>query len=285
MRIFIVIILAALLLVNSLITTARECPKMVFFDIGQGDSFLITNSGNTTQLLIDGGKDFAVIDQLGKAMPSSDKTIELVIATHPDLDHIGGLVHVLKRFDVTRLLLTGAPVDKPVNQALYQAISPYTEVVYAHQGWRWEHDEIALEVIAPQSPYLGSLNHPDNVNDGSIAGIIELNGVSLLFTGDAEHGQERKLLESGVIRQADIMHAGHHGSKTSNSDQLLQAVAPVHFVIQSGYNNQYGHPHDEVISRVVEQDSTIWRTDLHGTTTFTICQPGTISSIKTERIL
>ncbi len=260
------LILTALLLVAIFIWLAiwelapSNKVKIDFLDVGQGSAVLILAPGNN-QVLIDGGPSDAVLAKLGQSLPIFDRKIELLILTHPDSDHLSGLVEVLKRYEVGQILETGIVADSAEYQAWNNLIKVKNiPVVFAQAGDVVKiADNLLLKILYP----LGKINGQDfskNTNATSIVGKIIYGQNSILFTGDAEGQTEQPLLMLSADLKADILAVGHHGSKNSTSAEFLAAVAPQIAVIQVGAKNKYGHPTPEVLDRL--KGINIFRTDL-----------------------
>lgn len=246
--------------------TSETLVKIDFLDVGQGSAILIA-APNSNQVLIDGGPSDAVLAKLGEALPLGDRRIELLILTHPDSDHLSGLVEVLKRYDVGEILESGI-VD---NSAEYQAwndliAAKKIPVVFAQAGDLIKiADNLAIKILYP----LAKINGQDfgkNTNATSLVGKIIYGQNSVLFTGDAEEQTEKPLVMMGADLKADILVVGHHGSKNSTSAEFLAAAAPRLAVIQVGRKNKYGHPTQEVLDRL--KGINVFRTDLDGDVDF-----------------
>jgi len=234
--------------------------KIDFLDVGQGSAILLS-APNNNQVLIDGGPSDAILAKLGQALPLFDRKIELLILTHPDSDHLSGLIEVLKRYEVGQILETGISDStaeyRVWNDLIKQKNIP---VVFARSGDTVKiADNLAIEVLYPFSKINGQ-DFSKNTNSTSIVGKIFYGQNSMLFTGDAEGSVENPLLYSGANLKADILVVGHHGSKNATSEEFLAAVAPKIAVIQVGAKNKYGHPTQEVLDRLKGLD--IFRTDL-----------------------
>lgn len=278
-----IFILCLFVSVYGLMLRFGSCASATFFDIGQGDSFLIQSGDLKTQILVDGGPTFTLLDELGISMPPWDKTIELVVLTHPHADHLVGLAHVLERFNVKEVFITGISYPSPQYGAFMRNLNQYNiPVTHVNRGTSWEENDLSLKIISPDHIYLGHISPPNNINNSSIGGIIEFNGVKLLFTGDAEEEQESELLQHNDNLQADIMQAGHHGSRTSNSPALIQRVTPRYVVIQSGLDNSFKHPHSESLNTFMDVGTQIWRNDVQGQIRFNSCEAGVISRIRSD---
>ncbi|MBI2634196.1 MBL fold metallo-hydrolase [Candidatus Peregrinibacteria bacterium] len=234
-----------------------------FLNVGQGDSIFIRTPENH-QILIDGGPGNKVIEELSEVMPFFDRSIDLVIATHPQQDHIGGLVEVLKRYDVENVLLNGVEYKNSYyDELLREIISQNTGIFVADAETDFTFGQVLVDVIYPFDQLL--LEAFEEVNDTAIAVRIVYKDTIILLTADLEAEAEKQLVESGVNLKADIFKAGHHGSKTSSTLSLLGKVRPEITVIQSGEDNRYGHPHKEALERLkLAGVKTIRRNDLEG---------------------
>lgn len=260
------IILAILLMVAVFVWSqvlaqapSAEIVKIDFLDVGQGSAILVS-APNSNQVLIDGGPSDVVLAKLGEALPVFDKKIELLILTHPDADHLSGLIEVLKRYEVEKILESGISDSSAEYRAWNDLIAAKDiPVVFAQAGQIVKiADNLAIKILYP----LGKINGQEfkNTNATSLVGKIIYGQNLVLFTGDAEEQTEKPLLLLGADLQADILAVGHHGSKTSTSAEFLAAVKPQIAVIQVGLKNRYGHPTQEVLDRLKGTD--IRRTDL-----------------------
>lgn len=218
--------------------------RVAFLDIGQGDAaFVETPRGN--QMLIDFGPGSSVLAALGRELPFYDRTLDVVLATHPDADHVGGLPEVLERFDVGAVIVSPVSGDTELWKESERAIAVEgAAVVLARAGERIVLDEgIVFEVLFPDRDMYGS-----DTNQASIVGRLSYGEISFLFTGDAPKSVESYLADSwGAGLRSNVLKVGHHGSRTSTDARFLSAVAPAYAVISAGTNNRYGHPHREVV--------------------------------------
>ena len=236
-----------------------------FLDVGQGDAILIESpTGN--QVLIDGGAGRQVLRSLGQEIPFYDRTLDLIIASHPDADHIGGLVFVLERYGVTGVV---AGKDKAVTDVFYAfteaVVKEEAIVVEATSGTRFLLGGGAvLDILWPDS----SLDTTDR-NDGSIVALLRFEETSFLLTGDISSKIEDYLVQrfSSEI-DIDVLKLAHHGSNTSSSDYFLLATSPEWAVISAGKDNRYGHPHDEVVERLEGRSISYTETAKKGNITF-----------------
>lgn len=223
--------------------------KVVFLDVGQGDSIYI-ESPNKTQILIDGGPNTQVLSRLSKVMPFGDRSIDLVIATHFDSDHIGGLVDILDTYKVNTILENGTIYDTKVYNNLEDRILKNNiNKIIAKRGMKFILDKeknIYFEILFPNT----DVSNLDS-NEGSIVGRLVYNKKSFMFTGDAPISTELLVyqLDKNKIRSS-VLKLGHHGSRTSSGLLWLENVSPEISVISAGRDNRYGHPHKETLNRL-----------------------------------
>lgn len=234
-----------------------------FFDIGQGDAIFI-EAPNGNQLLIDGGPDNAVLAKLGQVMPFWDRSINLLILSHPHADHLDGLIEVLKRYDVGMVIESGVSHSIPEYAEWHNLLrEKNVPVVIAKSGQHIDAGGgVALDILSPLENFEGA--SPKNVHDATVVSRLVYASTSVLLMGDAEEKLEYRLLYSGTPIDSDILKVGHHGSKTSTSEVFLAAVSPEIAVIQVGRKNRYGHPKQEVIDRLAAFGARVFRTDLDG---------------------
>lgn len=261
---FFILVIAACSVWYYLFQESRTGLLVHFLDVGQGDSVFI-QARNGSQVLIDGGPGNAVLSELQNVMPFYDRSIDMVILTHPDADHLGGLVEVLKRYAVGSVLETGIEHSSALFAEWQNVLRESNATVrYAHVGQTVVIDEdSAMQILAPLKNYKGAAL--EKTNNTSIVSRLDYGGTSFLFTGDAEEAVEHMLL-LGIPEtlDADILKVGHHGSKTSTSEEFLRAVSPDIAVISAGSSNRYGHPHKEVLDRLEEEGARVLRTDVDG---------------------
>lgn len=236
-----------------------------FIDVGQGDAILIeTPNGN--DILIDGGPDRSILRQLPKEMGILDRTIDLVIATHPDKDHIAGLASVLDRYQVQAYMDSGVQHDSPYVDALGDAVASEfgIETYLARRSARIHVGGGAyMDVLYPDR----DITHLES-NTGSIVARLVYGNVSFMLTGDAPDTVEEYVVAlDGEALKSTVLKAGHHGSKTSTSDLWLTAVQPEIAIVSAGKDNSYGHPSPEVIERLKKFDVDILSTIQEGTIT------------------
>jgi competence protein ComEC len=224
-------------------------PGFSMLDVGQGDSIFI-QAANGAQLLIDAGPDEKVLSELAKVMPPGDRSIDVVIATHPDADHIAGLPMVLSRYKVGLFLATQAGTDSKTYQTLFQTIADRgIPAYYARHGMKitLDHEpETTFSILFPDRDTTGW-----ETNTASVIGRLQIGQRSALLTGDAPSSVET-FLAVAIPKDidVDILKLGHHGSKTSSNEVFLRATSPTLALISAGIDNRYGHPAPEVIDRL-----------------------------------
>lgn len=234
-----------------------------FLNIGQGDSILIKTPENH-QILVDGGPKNYVLQQLDEVMPFFDKSIDLVVITHPHADHVDGLVEVLKRYQVNAILMTGVDYPSPdYDEFLKVAAEKNIKVFIAKNDLDFKFGSVIFDVLYPNKPMLEE--KLKNLNNSSIVAKVLYGGKSLLLVGDMELEEESLLIKTGLNLKADVLKVGHHGSRTSSSKKFLDLVKPEIAVIQSGKGNPFGHPHKETLDKLKAAGiKQIYRNDLDG---------------------
>ena len=233
-----------------------------FYDIGQGDGIMV-EAGNDIQVVIDGGPSDKMVEKIGKDLPFYDRQIELMIMTHPDKDHLGGLVDVLKYYQVEQVLITGIECDTAVCQEFNKIIKEKNIPVKIAQAGQIINlgEGTYLGIFSPRENLSGRKFKDDN--DTSIVAKLISNGRSALFTGDIGFKVENELMEGNTNLDSDILKVSHHGSKYATSSKFLEATSPQIAVISVG-KNSYGHPAEELLSRINDYGAAIKRTDLDG---------------------
>lgn len=246
---------------------ASSSPQLTvsFLDIGQGDAIFI-QSPTGKQVLIDAGPDTSVLRQLGKEMPWYDKSIDMVIETHPDKDHIGGFPLILDRYHIDYFVDPGAKNENGVQDVLDAKVKEQNITrILGRRGEVFDlGDGVTLSVLYPDHDVSKVPS-----NDGSMVMRLTYGDTSFILTGDAPKETEEKILskDSSII-SAQVLKLGHHGSESSTAASFLQAVHPTYAVVSAGVNNRYGHPHQAVIDLVKKFGITIVSTQKSGTIRF-----------------
>ena len=247
-----------------LLGDVNSSSQVAFLDVGQGDAiFLQTKQGH--QILVDGGSDSSVLSGLGEVMPFWDKTLDLVVLTHPDADHITGLVAVLERYQVETVLWTGKRRDTKVFSAFMQALQKEdAKEIIAIAGKRITFDGsgAVLEILYP---FLDTDIEKTASNETSIIARFTEGEHTVMLTGDTTEKIEKLLVGAREDMKADILKIAHHGSKSSSSLEFLKAVSPEIAIISVGSDNRYGHPNDETLVNLFQYGIKVHRTDQEGT--------------------
>jgi competence protein ComEC len=223
--------------------------RVTVLDVGQGDAILI-QTPDGRDILIDGGPGRAVLRGLGNELPWTDRSIELMVLTHPQQDHLVGLLDVLDRYDV-RSILTGPGREPTIayHTWLRSAQNEGTAIEIARQGMSVDLGSGArMDVLGPNPEEEAD---PQINNTGAVLR-VSWGEVSFVLTADIETKAERALLADGTALRATVLKVAHHGSETSSSAEFLAAVSPQVSVISAGRNNPFGHPRPEVVGRLLD---------------------------------
>ena len=235
-----------------------------FFDVGQGDAIFI-ETPDGVQVLVDGGPSGAVLHHLAEKMSFFDRTLDMVIGTHQDLDHVAGLNEVLANYAVTSILRTEGQGASPAAQQFVVAAGTETPNIYfARAGQVFALGaSTTLTVLSPNSDTTDWAS-----NTSSVVALLSYGEIDFLLTGDAPAGIERYLVGAfGADLEAEVLKLGHHGSNTSSESGFLATVQPEYAVVSAGRNNRYNHPHPAVLERVAEVGATVFSTT-QGTVSF-----------------
>lgn len=255
--------------------TPSERPACTFtaLDVGQGDAILIQTRDHQ-DILIDGGPDDSVVDQLSHALPAGDRDIELMVLTHPHADHVNGLVAVTERFAVRHVLDTGVTYHQLAYERWLQLLhDDQVPISTAQAGQQYVVGAATLDVLWPALDLNGRPILNDNaaegggVNDTSIVLKLACGGSAAMLMGDASGEIEQRILDAGIDVRSDLLKVGHHGSRFSSSVAFLEAVQPVWAVISVGVGNGYKHPHPTTLLRLQQHVPHILRTDEAGAIT------------------
>lgn len=247
---------------DSIQTTTADGRELVvsYLDVGQGDATLV--SKGDFHMLIDAGNNQKGSKVVADLKERGVDKLDILVGTHPDSDHIGGLDDVLQNI----------PVDTVYMPAETKETKTYQDVVAVLKkvGKKAEMPEIGKEYTFDSNVLVRFLSpseeHKDS-NDNSIVLQIAYGKNRFLFMGDAEESVEEELLQKGYDLECDVLKLGHHGSYTATSPAFLKKADPAYGIISCGRNNSYGHPHAEVLSRLEDEDVQVYRTDSMGTIT------------------
>mgnify|MGYP003304875800 FL=1 len=257
--------------------TAEGELEVHFIDVGNADCIFIRQQDKT--LLIDAGESTTYDRVKNYLMDYGVTTLDIVVATHPHADHIGGMPSVLEDFEVGQFIMSfmpdsATPTTKGYLRMLELLDEKNVTICEAKVGDVYELGTARLQILGP-------IEETTDKNNMSVITRLTFGDRAFLFTGDAESGVEKDLVENGYDLTADVMKLGHHGSKTSNSSRLLSAVSPQCVVATCGKDNDYGHPSLEVLRRLEAMDITLYRADVSGH--IVITSDGEKFTVRTEK--
>ena len=228
-----------------------------YFDMGQGNASLVESGGE--YMLIDTG-NYKDVKKLKALLDGEGVTkLNYMVATHPHADHIGSLATIIREYEIETLLMPDVEMDTKTYQVAVDAAKKKSLLMtHPEVGSTYPLGEVTFQVLAP-----GGSDY-EEINDYSIALRLTCGTTDFLWTGDAESISEQEMLESGLNLEAEVYHAGHHGSCSSSTMEFLRKVDPEYVVISCGRDNEYGYPHEEVLERLLEMDSRVYVTALEG---------------------
>lgn len=243
----------------------NETLTVYFLDVGQGDAILI-DSPRHGRALIDGGRNRKVLAELGKILPFADKRIDVMVATHPDVDHIGGLPEVVSRYNIGVFIESGVESENSMDNELEKRVREKNiPSILARRGMTINFGDGAKLIILFPNQDVSKWE----TNDASIVAKLVYGGESFLLTGDSTKRAESILLNlDKETLNVDVLKVGHHGSHNSTSLAYVQAISPDYAVISAGKNNSYGHPHKEVLDILEKVGAKIISTINLGTVKF-----------------
>lgn len=247
-------------------------------DVGQGDSIFIQTLEDK-RILIDAGDEEAEHTVYSYLKRRGVKKIDVLIATHPDTDHIGSMDYIIDKFKISHFYMPDAKTD---SEAFYNLLDSCKEknlkIEYLTKGDRLKIDSsTTMEILSPST-----ITDKNNLN--SIVSLLNYKGYEFLFTGDAEKENESEILSSCNLPDIEFLKAGHHGSSSSSTDEFIEKLKPEAVAISCGYNNDYGHPHRSILDTFRENGSVVYRTDKNGSLVFYCDENGifTKKKYKTE---
>ena len=266
-----------------LVIYVNGCTKEKLFsvhiiDVGQGDSIFIQTLENK-RILIDAGDEEAEHTVYSYLKRKGVKKIDVLIATHPDTDHIGSMDYIIDKFKISHFYMPEAKTD---SEAFYNLLDSCKDknlkIEYLTKGDVLKIDSsTSIEILSPST-----ITDKNNLN--SIVSLLNYKGYEFLFTGDAEKENESEILSSCNLPDIEFLKAGHHGSSSSSTNEFIEKLKPEAVAISCGYNNDYGHPHRSVLDTFRENGSVVYRTDKNGTLVFYCDENGifTKKKYKTE---
>lgn len=235
--------------------------RLIFCNVGQGDAIIV--SYKTYQVLIDGGPDNSVLYCLGKNLAFWDRKLEVVVLTHPQADHMTGLIEVLRRYRVEKFLSSNIVNDTPEYWELKELVANKgIKTKELTSGEKLRFGPVELEAIWPETQVLGAASFIKDTNE--IATVLKgrFNNFTWLLTSDS--GEKEESLMRDKWEPVEILKVGHHGSKYSSGESFLETIRPRVAVISVG-KNQFGHPTQEVLKRLEAVGAEVLRTDEKGT--------------------
>ncbi len=238
--------------------------QVAFLDIGQGDAIWV-QAPNGRELLIDAGPDQSVLEMLGKEKSFFDNTIDMILATHSDKDHIGGFPYVFDRYKIPLVIESEISSPTITDKTFTERITAESsDRLLVRTGERIILDPkygVVIDVLFPDQNTTGW-----ETNEASVVVKVTYGTTSFLLTGDSPSEVEQFLVKTyGEQLQSDVLKLGHHGSKTSSSAEFLETVQPSIAIVSAGLGNKYGHPHEEVIERAEDAHAQILETSQLGT--------------------
>lgn len=250
-------------------------------DVGQGDAILIITPEKKT-VLVDSGTSRGSEAVLQALQKYNVEKLDLVVATHPHADHIGGMVKVLDAVPVKNFLDSGQPHPTATYEKMLAAIkAKIGKLIVARAGQKFDLDSgVQLLVLGPSSPMLEKVSGSDE-NANSVILKLVYGNFQMLLTGDSEDETEQRLLERGADLRAKVLKVAHHGSNYASTTEFLEKVAPEAAIISCGADNDYGHPAPKTLERLKRVGVKLYRTDLNGEVT--VVSDGKEYEIQTER--
>ena len=276
----IICLLIVLILINFIIYIYPQKLRIFFIDVGQGDSTLIITPDKKTVLIDGGGSDSFDVGEKVLLQYLLDRRIlkvDYVLISHFDTDHATGVAQILGKIDVSSIILTRQLEENDIYRHILSiAKEKKIKLIYVKEGDVLKIGGIKISIIHPENKLM--INNP--MNNNSIVCKVEYNSFSMLLTGDIEMEAEELILRKNINLKADVLKVAHHGSKTSTTGEFLKAINPKVALIGVGKNNNFGHPSNEVIQRLKENGTRIYRTDENGEISITVNKKGRIIKIQ-----
>lgn len=252
------------------ITASKNALKVYFLDVGEADCAVVICNGKV--MLIDGGEQKSGEDVVNFIKALKISNIDIVLNTHAHADHIGGLVNVLDNFEVGRVIISPCGYTSDIAKMFFNSVAKrHIKAEKATPGEQINLGGANIQIIGPISQY------QEDLNDTCIVLRLVYNSVSFLFTGDATYKEEKEILNAGYVLNSDVLKVGHHGSKTSSTYLFLREIMPKSAVISCAQDNSYNHPSEDVLSRLRDAGSVVYRTDQMGTIIATVKQKGKVT--------
>jgi len=283
-------LIAAMVLWPERALTSAEKLEVTAIDVGQGDSLLVV-SPDGQMMLVDAGGPVGAVTETAAATSTFDvgeevvspylwsrqiRRLDVIVLSHAHSDHMGGMAAVMRSFRPRELWVGVDPDSMAYRALLSEAEDIGVRVRHLHAGDYLAWSGTQVSVLAPEASYV---NGGAPVNNDSLVMRVEYGKASVLLEGDAEASSERAMVASGRLAPVTLLKVGHHGSRTSTTPEFFAAVAPKDAVVSVGRGNTFGHPRFEVIQRVADNGTRLYRTDEFGLTTFLLDRNGGIQAI------
>ncbi|HEY6376906.1 MAG TPA: ComEC/Rec2 family competence protein [Edaphobacter sp.] len=283
-------LIAAMVLWPARAATSQQVMEVTAIDVGQGDSLLVVSPEGRTMLVDAGGPVGAVAEtavatslfDIGEEIVSpylwsrQIRRLDVIVLSHAHSDHMGGMPAVIRSFRPRELWVGIDPDSTAYRALLSEAHDLGVTVRHLHAGDSLPWSGTQVNVLAPEAPYI---NGGAPANNDSLVMRMEYGKSSVLLEGDAEAPSERAMVASGRLTPVTLLKVGHHGSRTSTTPEFFAAVAPEDAVVSVGRGNTFGHPRFEVIQRIADRGTKLYRTDEFGLTTFLLDRNGGIQAI------
>ena len=245
----------------------QKFTEVRFFDVGQGDAAFV-QTARGTQIIIDGGPGNSVLEKLGRAMPFYDRQIDWMILSHPDSDHLSGLLEMLENYRVDNIVWSGIGKDSDECRQWEAMIAREGARIFevsAPDRFSLDGGDVVVEILLPESESAGAKESSNNL---SVAARIIHKNRAFLFAGDIDAEKEALLFGANPDLRADVLKIAHHGSKYSANEEFTAGLAVAAAVVSCGKNNRYGHPHPETLDLLEKYDIKTLRTDDDGNIVF-----------------
>ena len=237
-----------------------------FIDVGQGDCTLVLCGEKA--LLIDAGENGHETEVLNYLRSMKIDKLDYIVATHQHSDHIGGIPEVLEEYEADNIIMPRLTKAQTPTNSTYTAFlkalqNTDAKIISAKPGLKYTLGDAEFEILGPVT------DDCEDINSMSAVTKITYGQNTFLVTGDAERDEELEIIENGSNLDCDVLKAGHHGSSTSSCKDFLDAVTPEICVISCGADNDYGHPHEKAVNRILKHTDEIYRTDICGSIVMT----------------
>lgn len=249
---------------NRNVQTAQSAPSdnsslsVMVIDVGQGDSILVTSETGDT-MLIDAGEKSSTAAIFEELDERGIKDIDVLVATHPHADHIGGLQSIIETYSIGAVYMPDKKSDSKTYKNLIKTIDANgIQIIEAYAGLSFTLGEAECMIVSPEK------NADEDANNESVTIFLDYFDTEFLFTGDMENEAEEAVLEAGYFIDADVLKIAHHGSSTGTTEEFLHKVSPDFAAISCGEDNRYGHPHEETLDLLEAYGLEPLRTDLVG---------------------